>query len=239
MTNDPTRTPDPAHPGQPSPAQPIQPAPTQPLPDVEPWYATPGPTMPGSAGAPSFIPAGIGAKPAPAKASKQGGLLTGALLVAALIAALGVGFAAGRVTSPQQTTTGRGQGSGNGNGSGTPNASGRPGNGFGGVAAGSIEVSGSVVALGDGTITVQPAGGSGTVQIAVPSTTTYHSQGSASSTDLAIGSQVEVTVNRPQFRGGADASGAPGASANPGTGTGGANGANAALTATDILLTGK
>ena len=235
MTNDPTRTPDPAIPGQPVPAQPVQPVPTQPVPGAEAWYATPAPVTPGSAQAPSFIPAGIGAKPAPAKATKRGGLLTGALVVAALIAALGVGFAAGRVTSPQQTGTGRGQGfgNGNGNGSGFPNASGRPGNGFGGFAAGSIAVSGSVVAMGNGTITVQPAGGSGTVRIAVPNTTTYHSQGSASSTDVAIGSQVQVTVNRPQFRGGADASGAPAASGNPGAGT------NAALTATDILLTGK
>jgi hypothetical protein len=160
-----------------------------------------------------------------------------ALVAAGLIAAAGVGFAGGRVTAPQQTANARGQGLGNG--AGFPNASGRTGNGgFGGAfASGSIAISGSIVAMGNGTITVQPAGGSGTVQIAVPSTTTYHSQAAASSTDIAIGTPVQVTVNGRQFRGGPDASGAPGGAANASPGASGAPGLN--LTATDILVTGK
>jgi hypothetical protein len=198
----------------------------------------PTPT-PGAGGpVPAYIPAGVIARPAPAKSSR-GGLLTGALVIAALIAAAGVGFAGGRVTAPAAAATNRGNAFG---GAGAfPNASGR-GNGgaFGGgaFAGGNIALDGSVVAVGDGTITIQPTGGTGTVVISVPSTATYHSQGSASSADVAVGTSVQVTVSRGQFRA-PDASGAPGAaSASPGAnGANGANGFN--LTATDITVTGK
>jgi len=224
MTDDPTRATDPG-------------TPPQPAPGTGPWYATPETGAPAGSPAPSFIPAGINAKPVQPKSSARGGLLTGALVIAGFVAAAGLGFAGGRVTAPQQAPTGRGQGFGNGGG--FPNASGRGGNGgFGGAfAAGSIAISGSIVAMGNGSITVQPAGGNGTVQIAVPATTTYHAQAAAASTDLAIGTQVQVTVNGAQFRrGGPEASGAPAASAGPGSG---ANGAGPGLTATDILVTGK
>jgi hypothetical protein len=223
MTNDPTRPVDPwsgPHAGAPAPA-----------PGFQPTAAGPAPAGP----APAYIPAGIVARPEPGKSSGRVSLLTAGLVIAALIAAVGVGFAAGRVTAPQ-ATNGRGQAIGNG--AGFPNASGRTGNGggFGGFASGNISISGSVVALGDGSITIQPEGGSGTVTVQVPSTATYHAQGSASSSDVAVGTQVQVTATRPTFRGGPDASGAPGASGAPNA-IPGANGLN--LSATDILVIGK
>jgi hypothetical protein len=209
-----------------------------------PFAPTPTFAPPESAQGPSYIPAGVVPKATPPKAKGGTSLLTIALIGAVVIAAVGIGFAGGRATAP--TATGRGNGGGfanGGNGGGFPTGSGRPGGGFGGgfgaLGAGSIALSGSVVAIGNGTITVQPANGAAPVTIDVPSTTTYHAQAAATTTDVSVGSQVQVTVNRPQFRGGPDASGAPGGGgANPAASPG-ARGNGSSLTATDILVTGK
>jgi hypothetical protein len=237
MTLDPNESGQPGGPGPqaqaPSPwAGPsAQPTATQPQ--------APQPVVPRPA--PSYLPQGIAVTTTPKPSQRRVSVATAGLVVAAIIAAAGIGFAGGRATAPQ--AAGRGAGNGAFANGGFPNASGRgAGNGaaFGGFggAGGAISITGSVVALGDGTMTLKMGNGS-EVTVQVPSTTTYHAQAPATSTDVTVGSQVEVAVGRPQFRGGADASGAPNASgpvASPGTGGGGGG---AGLSATDITVLGK
>jgi hypothetical protein len=185
------------------------------------------------AGAPSFIPASILASP---KKASSGRVATGTvvLVLAGFVAAAGIGFAGGRATAPQAAASTRGFGTGGANGgAGFPNASGVPGGGrnggFGALAGGGTAITGSVTAIGNGTITIQTSAGT-PVTITVPSTATYHGQTAASATDVTVGSQVQVTINRAGFRGGApDASGAPAAS--PGAGL--------TISATDITIVGK
>ena len=184
---------------------------------------------PRPAATPSFIPAGISPAGPPKSSGRGSSVLTTVLVITAIVAAVGLGFAAGRATAP--ATAGRGN-FGDG-GQAFPNASGRPTGGGGiGRLGGAISVTGSVVALGNGTMTVQDASGN-QVTVAVPSTATYHSQAAGSASDVAIGTNVTVTVERPQFRG-PDASGAPDASPGAARGQGGLN-----LTATDVLVLGK
>jgi len=179
--------------------------------------------------APSFIPASVAAKAANPEPKKSTTSAIAIAFVAALvIAGAGLGFAGGRLTAPAATARGN-----FGNGGFQPGASGAPGQnrgGFGGFGGGNIALTGTVTAIANGSITVQTSAGQN-VTVEVPANVTYHAQASAASTDVAIGTNVELTVTRPTGR--ADASGAPGASPAVG-GNGGFN-----LSASDILVMGK
>lgn len=203
---------------QPQPQQPFQPA------------STPTPPS-GSPMTPSFIPASLNLAPKKASGAR---VATGTivLVLAGFVAAAGIGFAGGRATAPQATAAARGFGNG-ANGGNFPNASGFPGGaggagGFAALGGGGTEVAGAVTAVGNGTITIQVAGGQ-SVTVTVPSTVTYHGQTAASASDVAVGSQVQVTITRIGRGARPDASGAPAASP----------GAALSLTASDITLMTK
>ena len=159
------------------------------------------------------------------------------LVISAMVALGGVAFAVGRVTSTGQSGTGQTTNGGvngpngqNGlpgigaNASGNPNLAigGRDG-GFGGAAT----ISGTVVAVTADSITVRLADGQ-TVTVATGSSTTYHAQTAATSSDVTQGATVTIKTT------GGGSLGNPGsasASASPGTaGT---------RTATDVTITGK
>ncbi len=137
--------------------------------------------------------------PAAHPTRRRSGSVSVLLSIAALIAAAGIAFAAGRATAPSGST---GLG-GNGNdfrfGGQVPNASFVPGadGGFGGF--GDFEgrnriVSGTVVSVGSGTITVKLADGQ-TVTIATTSSTTYNQQTAASASDVAAGQTVTIQTS--------------------------------------------
>lgn len=142
------------------------------------------------------------------------------LVIGALIAFGGVGFAVGHATSGSTGTTTQND---NANGGFGPNASGNPGDGLRGGFGGAATVSGTVVSVATDSITVKLASGD-TVTVATSSSTTYHNQTAGSSTDLAAGQTVQV-----QTSGGGNAG--PNASASPGTQT--------TRTATDVTITSK
>ncbi len=138
--------------------------------------------------------------PAPARPSRRrSGSVSVLLSIAALVAAAGIAFAAGRATAPSGST---GLG-GNGNdfrfGGQVPNASFVPGanGGFGGF--GDFEgrnrvVTGTVVSVGSGTITVKLADGQ-TVTLDTTSSTTYNQQVAASASDVAAGQTVTIQTS--------------------------------------------
>jgi hypothetical protein len=219
-------TPEPGQPGAgqptPQPGYPVagQPAQQPPMQPVQPV-------------APSFIPPSVAAA---AGKPKSGGRISAGTVVftaALIVAAVGVGFAAGRVTAPAtpNRTAFTGQ-FGGGNGQfGGPNASGSPGNGngngnrgFGGAFVGggaaNISIDGKVTAVSNGSITIQTANGQ-SVTLQVPSTATYHAQAPANASDVIVGSSVQVSVGRPT---GPEASGQPAPSGSPTTGGGNGNG---------------
>lgn len=143
------------------------------------------------------------------------------LVIGALIAFGGVGFAVGHATSSGQTDTTTTQ---NGDlAQFGPNASGIPGAGLRGGFGGAATVTGTVVSVAADSITVKLSTGE-TVTIATGSATAYHNQTAGSSTDLAAGQTVQV-----QTSGGANAG--PNASASPG--------AQTTRTATDVTITSK
>ena len=143
------------------------------------------------------------------------------LVIGALVAFGGVGFAVGHATASGQTGTTTTQ-----NGDTAqfgPNASGIPGDGVRGGFGGAATVTGTVVSVAADSITVKLSTGA-TVTIATGSATAYHNQTAGSSTDLAAGQTVQV-----QTSGGAN--GGPNVSASPGTQT--------TRTATDVTITSK
>ncbi len=87
-----------------------------------------------------------------------------------------------------------------------------------------------MTAVANGSITVQTASGQ-SVTLQVPSTATYHAQTGATATDVTVGSNVEVTVTRPNAR--PDASGGTGGQ-QPGASAGGFQ-----MTVTDITVLAK
>ena len=127
-------------------------------------------------------------------------MLVNVLLGFALVVAVGgVAFAAGRATAPASTGTGRfGANGGNGGFAGGfgPNASGAPNRVFGGGAAGgAISIQGKVTAVAADSITIQlPSGQS--VTIPTSDQTTYHSQTSATASDVTSGADVIVQRRR-------------------------------------------
>lgn len=133
-----------------------------------------------------------------------------ALGVAVVVAIGGVSFAAGRLTAPAGPTRdgfpGNGQGQFPG-GSFNPNGGfggggGGLGGGRGGFGGGSLE--GTVESVSPTTLTLKLASGQ-TIQVALDSTTTYHSQASASSDAVVSGGTVIVQVNLGGQAGGAAA----------------------------------
>jgi hypothetical protein len=162
---------------------------------------------------------------APARRNRSTSVL---LMLSALVALGGVGFAVGRVTSNgssanNQTNNGvPGFGGANGSfdpGQFGPNASGAPD--LRGV-SGAGTVSGTVESVTADSMTVRLADGQ-TVTISLGSSTTYHGQTAATSSDVTTGSTVVVQTT------GGSTSGAS-ASASPSTGSSG-------RTATDVTIT--
>jgi hypothetical protein len=153
-----------------------------------------------------------------ARPTRKRGAIDIVLVVAAVFAVGGIGFAVGRVTAPASATVGAaGTGqfrAGNG-GAGTGqlgNGGGQLGNGggfFGGGAGAGITISGEVTEVTADHLTLQLASGQ-SVQIPLDSSTTYHSQAPATAADVTTGSTVQVQVTRGGGNGGPNAS--------PGTG---------------------
>ncbi|HEY1167930.1 MAG TPA: hypothetical protein VGE81_02950 [Candidatus Limnocylindrales bacterium] len=147
------------------------------------------------------------------------------LAVSAIVALGGVSFAVGRMVSTGGSTTGQAAVAGaNGpttGGNGLPGPAANPGGGpiapgtgAGiGVAAGTTMVSGTVVSVGSGSITVQQANGQ-TVTIVTDSSTSYRTQTAATNADVTTGATVIVqTSGRSGFgreRGGISAGASPG-----------------------------
>jgi hypothetical protein len=212
--------------------------PTQPQqPPQEPRHDTAPASAPQRPMVPSFIPPSVAAAAlAPTPRSRVSAGTIGFVL-AIVVAAAGLGFAGGRLTAPPAATNGRtnfgANGGAGGNGPTASGGVGRNGGGFGGGAfnTGDISLLGQVTAIADGSITIQTAGGQN-VTIQVPTSVTYHAQAGAAATDVKVGSSVQLTVTRPNFR--PDASGAPIASQQTTNG-----GAGFQLSATDILVLSK
>jgi|GEM_PF-1034406 hypothetical protein len=159
------------------------------------------------------------------------------LVVSALIAVCGVGFAAGRVTAQGQSATGQPGGGGGGGGiaavqSTVPGsgaratsapvlAPGEPGNG---LASGTTVVSGTVTSVTPNSITVEQADGR-TVTIGIGPSTTYATQTAATAADVIPGARVVVQTT-----------GSGGRERVPG-GFGDANRGAATRTATSVTIT--
>ena len=154
------------------------------------------------------------------------------LAVSAIVALGGISFAVGRVTAAGQSGTGSSTAAGaNGFPGFGANASRSPIIGPGGVngdlTSGTATVSGSVVSVTSGSITIQEANGR-TVTIATGSSTAYHNQTCASGTDVTTGATVIVQTSATGAQSG---SGPASASASPGT--------NGTRTATSVTITGS
>jgi hypothetical protein len=248
VTDD-TRPTDPFRPA-PSPSAPAGAAPSGSNPSGSspfgPPPASPGASVtPGAAFAPAPVqpaaPAPVPAKPRRSGASTFVNVLLGVALV---VAVGGVAFAAGRATAPETANAGTGRFGNGGNFAFGPGASGAPdrqfGGGFGGGNAG-ITIEGTVTAVAADSITLQLASGQ-TVTIPTTSSTTYHSQASASPSDVTSGTKVKVDLTGGGFvrngnggngngnggngnggNGGPQASGVPNANGAPNRGLGSAN----------------
>jgi hypothetical protein len=165
---------------------------------------------------------------------RRRGVVDVVLVVAAVFAIGGIGFAAGRVTAPAaQATTGRFGGGGqlpgaigNGGTNGGTNAQGGTGQrGLGGAFGGAgFTITGQVTELTSDHLTLKLSSGQ-TIQIPVDSTTAYHTQAVATASDVTTGSTVEVQVSR-----GTSATGTGnGGTGNGGTGTNGFGGGRLTL----------
>lgn len=170
-------------------------------------------------------------KAAPVRPKKQDRATIALLLIAAFVAVGGIGYAVGHLTAPSAAAanpSGRG-GAGRNFPSLAPGQTFNPGDfggGFGGRGLGSIAggVSGTVQSISGTQITVQLA--NGTVEtIDISGSTTYHSETSASSGDLTVGSSVTVQIDTSAL-----------ASQSPNPSASGALGGRT-LTAKDVLIT--
>lgn len=169
---------------------------TQPFQPVAP---EPG-LAPESSAEPSVAPAAESAPvPAPNARGTSRWLNVG-LALAVAVAIGGVAFAAGRMTAPGRTfgdgPTGR-VFAGNGSGPGIIQGGG-PNDGQGGQGgprafAGAASIEGTVTAVKADSITIKTASGQ-EITIALDSTTTYHQQASATSTDVKTGGTVIVRL---------------------------------------------
>ncbi len=143
-----------------------------------------------------------------------------ALAVAVLVAAAGVAFAVGRATAPANATAGAGNGGlGNvagdgalpgangyfGRGDGVPGDGGRGGFGPGG----GLSISGTVDSVTADSVTIGTESGQ-TITIGMESSTAYHQQAAASSSDVQAGKTVIVQLSggfRPGANGAANGNG--------------------------------
>jgi preprotein translocase subunit YajC len=171
------------------------------------------------------------------KPAKQDKTTIALLLVAALVAIGGIGFAAGRVTAGSTAPANNGGLTGRGGGTGgfvRPSLA--PGQTFdagqfaggnggvgrnGGIAGG---VTGTVVSVDGSTMTVKLANGT-TVTVDLSGSTTYHTATSATSGDVKAGAQVTVSI---------DTAALVGETPNP-SASGGLGGRT--ITAKDVLIT--
>ncbi len=205
--------------------------PTEPTPV---WAPPPVvPPAPTTTGAPLAAPPPAPAHETPAapvtavrRPARKRGAVDVVLVVAAIFAIGGIGFAVGRVTAPATVAgAGAGQFPGNGqagqfpgNGQGGQFQGGGQG-GFLGAGGGGITLSGEVVAVTADQLTLKLASGQ-TIQVPLDSSTTYHSQAPATATDVTTGATVQVQVGR------AGGNGGNGPNASPGTGGTGGRGLN-------------
>jgi hypothetical protein len=156
------------------------------------------------------------------------------LLVAALVAVGGIGFALGHLTAPGSSAAANPTGARGGFGGGnfpslapgqTFDASqfggARVGAGLGGVSGG---ITGTVQSITGSTITIQEANGT-SVTIDLTGNTTYHSEISASASQVTTGTSVTVQIDTSAL-----ASQSPNPSASGGLG-------GRTVTAKDILIT--
>jgi hypothetical protein len=190
----------------------FQPAPPEPEAGT---FATPAGSAPTSP---------VPAAPVRARSHRMATWVNAALGLALAVAVAGIAFAAGRMTAPANAAANGGAGNGGGfgrggngyfPGGGFPGGNGN-GNGFGrgggglGAAAG-VTVEGIVESVSGDTLTLKTASGA-TIQIGLSGTTTYHSQASASPSDLKTGGNVIVRVDLRRPDGGE--AGATGPTAN-------------------------
>jgi hypothetical protein len=192
----------------------------QPLPPAEPIAAddVPAPAAP------------VSPRPHSARPTRRSSSVTALLLISAMVALGGVAFAVGRTTSTGQSGTGQttnNAANGLGGPGFGPNASGLPNfdlggrdGGFGGTAT----ITGTVLSVTSTSITVQLADGQ-TVTVATGSSTTYHAQTAATSSDVTTGAAVTIKTDSTGSN-----TGSASASSSPGITT---------RTATDVTITGK
>jgi hypothetical protein len=162
-----------------------------------------------------------------ARRKGSGGATNLVLALAALVAVGGVAFAGGRATAPASSAENGTRGAFAGANGYGPTGSFTPGNlaGRGGT------ISGTVSAVDGSKLTITTTSGS-TVVVDTASAT-YHTQTTASSSDVTTGATVQVSVAGGGFPGGPGTSAAPGASgASAATGT-------STLTASDVTITTK
>jgi len=150
-------------------------------------------------------------QPVASRGRARGSIGTLLLVLAAIVAAGGVAFAAGRLTAPASAGRGAGVPGGFPGASFAPDASGRPG-GLLGPGGAQMTLTGTVSAISGDTLTVTTADGR-TIEVGVAGST-WHAQASASASDVTAGSEVLVQLTTA---GGLGPD--PGASPAPGTGT--------------------
>jgi hypothetical protein len=178
--------------------------------------------------------------------SRKRGVVDVVLVVAAIFAVGGIGFAAGRVTAPTATAVAGGNRFQGGNGgAGQLGNGGGPAGGFGGAFGGGfgaggagITIRGEVVSVTADQLTLKLASGQ-TVQIPLSSSTTYHTATTASASDVTSGSTVQVQVTRGGGGAGGTGNGGTGngGTGNGGTGNGGTGGGRFTLgAASDVTV---
>lgn len=151
------------------------------------------------------------------------------LMVAALIAIGGVGFAIGRTTAPAAASTGNGNNNFGGFGRGNfptlaPGQTFNPGQFGGNFRGAGGGISGTVVSIDATGITLKLTDGS-TVKVLLTGATTFHSETAAASSDVVAGATVRIQVAT-----GASAGSSPAPSASGQTG-------QRTITAGDVLIT--
>ena len=135
----------------------------------------------------------------PTVKARRGTAWLNVLLGVALLAAVGgLAFAAGRVTAPAAAAFPNG-GNFPGGANLGPRASGGPGGGNlpgggGFLGAGGLTLEGTVRSKTADTLTIEMSDGQ-TIDVKLPSDTTYHSQAAATSDDVQNGSTVRVQVD--------------------------------------------
>jgi hypothetical protein len=166
--------------------------------------------------------------------AKQDRTTIALLLIAALVAVGGIGFALGHLTAPSATAAANPSGPGGfPRGGGFPSLApgqtfdtsqfggGAGGRGLGGVTGG---VTGTVQSITPTSITIQEVNGT-SVTVDLSGNTTYHAAAAASPGDIKVGTSVTVQIDTSAL-----------ASESPNPGASGALGGRT-LTAKDVLIT--